>query len=352
MRNTWIHLVRQLALISGIKFVQSDACAAERKLERVKSEQGKPTIRRSPSPPKHQPPRRPRSPDHLSIGSSISDSDHDDDPEDQADADDDVDGDTGTPAEGDEPSTSKLGLPDESDAPHSPSDDPKQPLLAQPKIFLPKPRLISTDSTSSKVKFSPRVRVKSGMRIPSAQRITSISTAGGEPGDRFGINGTGYSASNTHTETTSLASSASMSLINTPPQSWLFPQLHKYNDSSPLSINTDPAYSSSLSGHHRSTSSTDYFSYGACDDSLPSPNRPSYPSTPRRGSLTPRDPDIERLSADAARKRAEIWAQGMDGRKMGVGLGSGREWWVWGKGWVGGAWKGFMGFWCGYDDDD
>ena len=114
-------------------------------------------------------------------------------------------------------------------------------------------------------------------------------------------------------ESTSLTSSASISLCASPPQhSWLFSGNSLSAALASVNVNDDRVGAAS--------GGTDYFSFPGGTDRDVNPtttmasNPPSRSSslslTRGRGStLTPRDPEIEKLSADAARNRAESWAR-------------------------------------------
>ena len=186
-----------------------------------------------------------------------------------------------------------------------------------PSHLYPKPRLLSTDS---KVRFSPRVRVKSGLsasglnsRVPSSaggSRVVSglkpdekeeegdddspkpipksrsmwgsrTPSAPTSPGAPSGIQ---------PFEPHSVASSASISLCASPPplHSWLF------------SSNNLTAALGGMGDDGR-TGSGDYFSFPGAS--------PSSAVAAKKRSLTPVDREIEKLSAQAARKRAESWAR-------------------------------------------
>jgi hypothetical protein len=253
----------------------------------------------------------------------------------------------------------------ESPSPSSISPLPSRTLPAGPQhcpsgstSLYPKPRLLSSDS---KVRFSPRVRVKSGLRgasgvaggsrVPS--RIGSTTSFGGisdgaveESDDVFATRGnrsaSGHSRlgamttlddprpfrptshrspSLTGLESTSLTSSASISLCASPPQhSWLFSGNSLSAALAGVNEGNTPGIDDRLG---RASGGTDYFSFpgagaapggGVGTPGLNNSNPPSRSSSlsfnqRRNSTLTPRDPEIEKLSADAARKRAESWAR-------------------------------------------
>ena len=190
----------------------------------------------------------------------------------------------------------------------------------------PKPRLLSTDS---KVRFSPRVRVKSGLsasglnsRVPSSTNgprvVSGLKPDEKEQDDQDespkpapksrSIWGSRTPSAPTSPgvpsgiqpfEPHSVASSASISLCASPPplHSWLF------------SSNNLTAALGGMSDEGRAGSG-DYFSFPGASPSAAAKKR----------SLTPVDREIEKLSAQAARKRAESWARD-HGRSLGQDAG-------------------------------
>ncbi|GHJ83700.1 hypothetical protein NliqN6_0102 [Naganishia liquefaciens] len=196
-----------------------------------------------------------------------------------------------------------------------------------------RPGLASNDS---KVRFFGRVRVTSGRRAVSSQ-YRQRSPRGMTP----------PTMAPKSYESSSIASSVTMSLRGTPTTSWLFPTM-------------TPIGTPSTEGH-----APDYFSYTS----------PSS-SSRRSGTMTPRDPEVEEVAARAARARALTWAPNRrtsssdphrmarrtdsDGNIMlktedGVIWGSWRtrlttmKWWTWKARRV---WYAIQRFWCHADDDD
>lgn len=195
-----------------------------------------------------------------------------------------------------------------------------------------RPGLASNDS---KVRFFGRVRVTSGRRAVSSQyrqRSPRVVTPPIAP-KSF--------------ESSSIASSVTMSLRGTPTTSWLFPTM-------------TPIGTPSTEGQ-----APDYFSYASPAS-----------SGRRSGTMTPRDPEIEEVAARAARARALTWApnrrtSSSDGHRISrrvdsdgnimlktedeVIWGSWRtrlttmKWWTWKMRRV---WYAIQRFWCHADDND
>lgn len=289
---------------------------------------------------------------------------------------------------GREPAHGLVASPEEELPSHSPSPSPSPSPFSSSDVMpppglptgprhrpttstslYPKPRLLSSDS---KVRFSPRVRVKSGLRGGAGGTGTGTGTGSSRMGSRvpssasvvpsgIGANrnpsnpdvgteedvfypksraSSGHSRigamttlddppasrpsshrnpSYTGMESTSLTSSASISLCASPPQnSWLFSG--NSLSAALAGINSNNNNNNLTPSEERlgpSAAGTDYFSFPASRPIDPSSSSSrqsslnlSNPSLVRgRSTLTPRDPEIEKLSADAARKRAESWAR-------------------------------------------
>jgi hypothetical protein len=211
-----------------------------------------------------------------------------------------------------------------------PSRQPSTSAPPQPHLY-PKPRLLSTDS---KVRFSPRVRVKSGLsasglnsRVPSSTGGSRV-VSGLKPDDKederadstkptpksrslwgsrtpSAPTSPGAPSGIQPFEPHSVASSASISLCASPPplHSWLF-----------SSNNLTAALGGGMGDDGR-PGSGDYFSFPGASSS-------SSAAAAKKRSLTPVDREIEKLSAQAARKRAESWARD-HGRSLGQDGGAG-----------------------------
>jgi hypothetical protein len=192
-----------------------------------------------------------------------------------------------------------------------------------------RPGLTSQDS---KVRFFSRVRVTSGRRAVSSQyRQRSPPPIAPKS-----------------FESSSIASSVTMSLRGTPTTSWLFPTM-------------TPIGTPSAEG----APTPDYFSFASPAS-----------SGRRSGTMTPRDPEVEEVAARAARARALTWAPNRrtsssdalriprrvdaNGNIMlktedGVIWGTWRtrlttmKWWTWKMRRV---WYAVQRFWCHADDDE